>query len=122
MKKFIIVFIILIIGAGVFLMSGSMIADRMNPFASTDNYYTIVKTEGKYLGKDKIHKEEDCYEYEFTGYSSEGKEQKIIINAPKKLRQGAYLSVTSKGKNGKYYEEVQADKIPVAAKAKLGLK
>ncbi|NMF06027.1 YxeA family protein [Clostridium beijerinckii] len=122
MKKVIIPFIILAIGVGGFLMSGSMIADRMNPFISSDNYYTVVKTDGKYLGKDKIHTEDDCYEYEFTGYSNEGKEQKIIINAPKSLRHDAYLLINSKGKNGKYYEEVQLDKIPEAAKAKLGLK
>ncbi len=122
MKKVVISFILLIIGVGVFFMSRSGLGDRINPFLKAQNYYTIVETDGKYLGKDKIHKNEECYRYEFTGYSSEGKEQKIIVNAPKKLRHGAYLSILSAGKSGKNYSEVKADEIPAAAKTKLRLK
>ncbi|MDV4151812.1 YxeA family protein [Clostridium sp. AL.422] len=122
MKKVISLFIILAVGVGVFLFSGSMTADRLNPFITTDSYYTIVKADGKYLGKDKVRPEEDCYEYEFIGYNIAGEEQKIIINAPKNLRHDAYLLVSSKGKNGKYYEEVQLDQIPIEVKEKLELK
>ncbi|WP_454054136.1 YxeA family protein [Clostridium sp. Marseille-Q7071] len=122
MKKIIITFIFLVIGVGAFFMSNSELADRMNPFLKRDTYYTVVKTDGKYLGKDKIRKEDECYQYEFIGYNGEGKEQKIIINAPKNLRHGAYLSVQSAGKSGKNYGEVQLNEIPEAAKAKLGLK
>lgn len=122
MKKFIIVFMILVVGAGVFLTSRSEFADRMNPFLKREIYYTIVKTDGKYLGQDKVRKEDKCYQYEFVGYNSEGKEQKIIINATKNLRHGAYLSILSAGKSGKNYEEVQPNEIPNAAKVKLGLK
>ncbi len=122
MKKVISLFIILVVGAGVFLISGSMTADRINPFISTDEYYTVVKEDGKYLGKDKVRPEDDCYEYKFIGYNNEGKEQKIIINAPKNLRHDAYLLIYAKGKNGKYYEEVQKDQIPMAVKEKLEIK
>ncbi|SHI01078.1 YxeA family protein [Clostridium intestinale] len=122
MKKIIIPFIILAVGVGIFLMSGSMTVDRINPFISTDKYYTVIKEDGKYLGKDKVRPEDECYEHEFIGYNNEGKEQKIIINAAKKLRHGAYLLIDSKGKNGKYYEEVQPDQIPAAIKEKLDSK
>lgn len=122
MKKVISLFIILVVGAGVFLISGSMTADRINPFISTDEYYTVVKEDGKYLGKDKVRPEDDCYEYKFIGYNNEGKEQKIIINAPKNLRHDAYLLIYAKGKNGKYYEEVQKDQIPMVVKEKLEIK
>lgn len=122
MKKVISLFIILVVGAGVFLISGSMTADRINPFISTDEYYTVVKEDGKYLGKDKVRPEDDCYEYKFIGYNNEGKEQKIIINAPKNLRHDVYLLIYAKGKNGKYYEEVQKDQIPMAVKEKLEIK
>ena len=121
MKKLIFVAIALTFCIGAYSMSRGPFLDRINPFLKIDTYYTIVKTDGKDLGADRVKKEDPSYQYVFTGYNSEGKEQKIIINITKKLRQGAYLEVNSKGESGKNWGEVQPDEIPKAAKVKLGI-
>lgn len=90
-------------------------ADRLNPFVEMDNYYTVVDSDGEYLGEDNIRKGEDSYQYQFTGYNKSGTKQDITINVTKELKQGAYLNVTAKGANGKTWFEVQADEVPEAA-------
>ncbi|MEN1936811.1 YxeA family protein [Paenibacillus sp. 102] len=122
MKKFIVIALLLIVGIGAFLMKGGVMVDRLNPLVKMDDYYTVVKADGKHLGKDSIREDSESYEYNFKGFDSNGKEQDITINVTKKLRHGAYLKVTAKGQNGKSWMEVQPNEIPDAAKAKLELK
>ncbi|KEK23042.1 YxeA family protein [Bacillus gaemokensis] len=122
MKQFIIGTALLVAGIGIFLMKGGVMIDRLNPLVKTDTYYTVVKTDGTHLGKDSMKKDSESYEYHFKGYNDKGKEQDIIINVTKNLRQGAYLEVAAKGQNGKSWGEVQPNEIPDVAKAKLGLK
>lgn len=122
MKKFVIITTLFFIGAGAFLFKGGVRIDRINPLVKIDDYYTVVKNDGKHLGKDPILKDSESYEYEFLGYNSDGKGQNITINVTKKPRHDTYLKITAKGANGKYWIEVQPNEIPNAAKSKLGLK
>ncbi|MCH1626430.1 YxeA family protein [Ferdinandcohnia quinoae] len=119
MKKAIAVVILILVGIGAFLIKGGVIIDRINPFVKVDEYYTIVDTKGKHLGKDSIRKNKESYEYQFIGYNVEGKKQEVTIKVTKDLRIGAYLKITAKGQNGKSWTEVQPDEIPEKVKKKL---
>ncbi|HHT7155353.1 hypothetical protein BK718_15440 [Bacillus thuringiensis serovar andalousiensis] len=122
MKKFLIIAALFCVGLGAFLFKGGVMADRISPLVKTDDYYTVVKTDGKHLGKDSIREGSESYEHKFTGYNEDGKEQDITINVTKELRHDAYLKVIAKGSNGKTWMEVQPNEIPAAAKVKLGLR
>ena len=116
MKKIIVITVLLCIGMGAFLFKGGVMVDRLNPLVKIDDYYTVVKSDDKHSGKNS-----ESFEYKFKGYNKDGKEQDITIEVSKKLRQGAYLKVISKGENGKSWAEVQPNDIPNSAKSKLGL-
>lgn len=121
MKKFIIIIALFVTATGAFLLKGGVMVDRLNPLVKMDDYYTVVKEDGKHLGKDNIRENSEKYEHNFTGYNTDGKKQDITIHVTKDLRQGAYLKVTAKGQNGKSWMEVQPEEIPAAAKKELGL-
>ncbi|MEJ9256052.1 YxeA family protein [Bacillus wiedmannii] len=122
MKKFIIIAALFVVGLGAFLFKGGATVDKFNPLVKKDDYYTVVKSDGKHLGKDPIRENSESYEYNLKGYNKDGKEQDITITVTKNLRHDAYLKVTAKGANGKSWMEVQPNEIPASAKTKLGLK
>lgn len=110
---------LIIMGILLFTINNPVIKDRINPFIEMNEYYTVVDTEGKHLGKDKIREDKETYQYEFTAYNESGKKQNITINVTKKLREGAYLEVIAKGHNGKSWAEVKESEIPQQAQEKL---
>lgn len=59
------------------------------------------------------------YRYTFTGYTEDGKKQKIVRLLDRKLRPDAYLRMYAQGSSGQYWEEVQADEIPEKALSRL---
>ncbi|KIL73931.1 YxeA family protein [Bacillus badius] len=120
MKKFIIAAVFLAVGIGAYLINGSATIDRMNPFIDLENYYTVINTDVESLGKDK------GYEYKIKGYDKNGKEKEIIFETSDKIPQGTVYLIITKGKFIHDHTDLDKpeyiNKIPEAAKAKLGLK
>lgn len=59
------------------------------------------------------------YQYQLTGYNSDGKSKTITFNTNRHLRDGAYLKALLKATGVNRWEEVQLDDIPNPARDKL---
>ncbi|GGE67828.1 YxeA family protein [Priestia taiwanensis] len=84
--------------------------DRVNPFIDMDEYYVLLKEDGKKL-------DEKQWEYELTGYNKDGDKQEFVLLTSRDLRKDAYLKVFVKGRNGKSFVEVQENEVPEKALA-----
>ena len=70
MKRFIFGSLLVIVAGAAYLLSGSKLLDRMNPFLDIENHYAIIDNDGKELGGNKGR------EYTVKAYDMDGKEKK----------------------------------------------
>jgi uncharacterized protein (TIGR01655 family) len=111
MKRIIVLFIALVMLMIVARGCGGTI-DRINPFVKTDDYYVLLKEDGKQLSKSQ-------WEYTLTGYNKDGKKQEFVLLTLRHLRKGIYLKVAAKGENGKSFIEVKENEVPQKALEKI---
>ncbi|MED0873867.1 YxeA family protein [Bacillus mobilis] len=115
MKRFIFGSLLVIVAGATYLLNGSAVIDRMNPFIDLENHYAIIDSNGKELGGDKGR------EYKVKAYNEKGESKEVIIDEVDELPKGSYWHVITRGKFLHDKVQVTTDKIPDGAKAKLGL-
>ncbi|ENJ6136947.1 YxeA family protein [Bacillus cereus] len=115
MKRFIFGAVLVIVTGAAYLLSGSKLLDRMNPFLDIENHYAIIDNDGKELGGNKGG------EYTVKAYDMDGKEKEVTIDGVGELQKGSYWHVLTRGKVLHDKVQVKIDKLPDGAKAKLGL-
>ncbi|MBE7096016.1 YxeA family protein [Bacillus cereus] len=115
MKRFIFGSLLVIVAGAAYLLNGSKLLDQMNPFLELEYRYAIIDTDGKELGENK------GFEYTVKAYDEKGEEKEVTIDGVDKLQKGSYWHVITRGTFLHDKVEIEVDKIPDGAKAKLGL-
>lgn len=115
MKRFIFGAVLVIVAGATYLLHGSAAVDRMNPFLDLEYRYAIIDTEGKELSGNQGR------EYTVKAYDEKGEEKEVTINGGDELPKGSYWHVITRGKFLHDKVQIDVDKIPDGAKAKLGL-
>jgi uncharacterized protein (TIGR01655 family) len=82
--------------------------DRYSPFLTKEYVYVKIDQPGVLSN----HR----FEYELTGYNSEGRKEKVSFTASTELTKGTYLKVLAKGSYAEKYEMIKAEEIPPAIK------
>ncbi|MCM3707945.1 MULTISPECIES: YxeA family protein [Cytobacillus] len=112
MKSFVgVLFAIVILIAGLFIIVPKEDMDHFNPLIAKDEVYVQINEEAVPKGS--------RYEYTLIGYNEEGEEKEITFGSGKVLRENAFLKVEVKGSFVDEWEEVQAGELPAKAAAKL---
>ncbi|MGX9930114.1 MULTISPECIES: YxeA family protein [Virgibacillus] len=88
------------------------VADMLNPLIPKTSVYVKIDGTAKEV-------EGPRYEYTLSGYEKSGDVRTVTFSASKKLREGAYIRLTTKRSYVKEWEEVPYDTIPEDAKEKL---
>ncbi|HDR6311053.1 TPA: YxeA family protein [Bacillus cereus] len=115
MKRFIFGSLLVIVAGAAYLLNGSTVIARMNPFLDLEYRYAVIDNDGKEIGSNKGRK------YEVNAYDEKGELKKVIIYEVDELSKGSYWHVITRGKFLHDKVQVTTDKIPDGAKAKLGL-
>ncbi|MFJ8455179.1 YxeA family protein [Bacillus paramycoides] len=115
MKRFIFGSLLVIIAGAAYLLNGSTTVDSMNPFLKLEYRYAVIDNDGKELGGNKGRA------YTVKTYDKNGNEKEITIDGVDRLQKGSYWHVVTRGKSVHDKVEIEVDKIPDGAKAKLGL-
>ncbi|MBP3971092.1 YxeA family protein [Bacillus sp. WL1] len=115
MKRFIFGSLLVIVAGAAYLLNGSAAIDRINPSLDLEYRYAIIDTDGKELDGNK------GFEYTVTAYDENGDKKEVTIDGVDKLQKGSYWHVITRGKFLHDKVEIEVDKIPDGAKAKLGL-
>ncbi|MGY1464516.1 YxeA family protein [Bacillus toyonensis] len=115
MKRFILGSLLVIVAGAAYLLNGSATIDRMNPFLDLEYRYAVIDNDGKELDGNKGR------EYTVKAYDEKGEVKEVTINGVDELPKGSYWHVITRGKFLHDKVQIDVDKIPDGAKAKLGL-
>lgn len=107
MKRWFILFLLIVLAIFWFMHKGGIFIDGVNPFLKEKTYYVVVNLKGQNIKESG----NQTWKYEFIGYDQDGVSQKLPMVTSKQLRIGAYLEVHSKGQNVRSWKEVQESEI-----------